>query len=56
MMLASLGDPSRPAHQEILEEEQAQLDHAHDIFLDVAALWRLRRQTLTKISSLMGLR
>lgn len=26
------GDPYRPAHQEILDEEQEQLDHVEDIF------------------------
>ncbi|CAL5197040.1 unnamed protein product [Lathyrus oleraceus] len=31
MVQASLGDPPRPAHQEILEEEQTQLDHAKDV-------------------------
>lgn len=31
-MHAALGDPSRPTHQEILEEEHAQLDHAQDVF------------------------
>lgn len=32
MVHASLGDPSRQAHQEILEEEHVRLDHAHDAF------------------------
>lgn len=32
MVHAAPGDPSRLAHQEILEEEQAQLDHIDDVF------------------------
>ncbi|XP_050920270.1 uncharacterized protein LOC127137907 [Lathyrus oleraceus] len=32
MVQAALGDSLRPAHQKILEEEQAQLGHAHDVF------------------------
>lgn len=31
MMHVSPGDPSRPARQEILEEEKAQLDHTNDV-------------------------
>lgn len=32
MVHVAPGDPPKPAHQKILEEEQAQLDHAHDVF------------------------
>ena len=31
MVWAALGDPLRPAHQELLEEEKAQLDHVEDV-------------------------
>lgn len=31
MVQIALGDPSKAAHQEILEEEQTQLDHAYDV-------------------------
>lgn len=33
MVHASPGDPSRPDHQEIQEEERAQLDYAEDVLL-----------------------
>lgn len=32
MVHATLGDLPRPAHQVILEEEHAQLDHTDDVF------------------------
>lgn len=31
MVHAALGDSSRPVHQELLEEEQARLDHDKDV-------------------------
>ncbi|XP_050890161.1 uncharacterized protein LOC127095527 [Lathyrus oleraceus] len=31
MVHAAPGDPTRPTHQEILEKEQTQLDHAKDV-------------------------
>lgn len=31
MTLDILGDPPRPAHQDILEEEQARVDHVVDV-------------------------
>lgn len=31
MLHAALGDPSRPAHQEILKEEKTWLDHVDDV-------------------------
>lgn len=33
MVQAALGDPLRLAHKEILEDKDALLDHAHDVFL-----------------------
>lgn len=55
MVHADSGDPHRPGHQEILEEEHAQLNYVDDVLPKCQALWRLCRQTLTKVSSLMGL-
>lgn len=31
MVQVATRDPTRPAHQKILEEEHTQLDHAHDV-------------------------
>lgn len=51
MVLDALRDPLRPAHQDILDEEWAQLDHVED----VVALWRLCMYALIYVSSLIGL-
>ncbi|XP_050878379.1 uncharacterized protein LOC127082188 [Lathyrus oleraceus] len=48
-------DLLRPACQEIVEEEHEQLNHAEDVLPICRPLWRLCKQALTGVSSLMGL-
>lgn len=48
MIQDASGDPSRSTHQEILEENQARADHAHDEGLGVIVSYRLGRRVLTE--------
>lgn len=45
---AALGDPPRPAHQEILEEEQAQLDHVEDALLRCHYIVEIAREDIDR--------
>ncbi|XP_050878282.1 uncharacterized protein LOC127082097 [Lathyrus oleraceus] len=47
MVQASLGDPLRPTHQEILEEKHAQLDNAEVILPRRHCIMEMRRHALT---------
>ncbi|CAL5198776.1 unnamed protein product [Lathyrus oleraceus] len=47
MVHAGLGDPLRPAHQDILEEKQTQLDHVEDVLPKYHRMVEITRKTLT---------
>lgn len=49
-------DPSRSAHQEILEGEHAQLDHVEDVFPRCRCIVKIAQEDIDRgIFSLMGL-
>lgn len=42
------GDPSRPTHQEIIEEEHTQLGHAHDVLPRCRCIVEIAQEAIDK--------